>query len=328
MKTESFKILHIFKPTEKLVGGNHTMNTTCSLQLVRATCQLMFAIAVLCVLTRTCTHMCVRFVHADPGEALRRRGRRGPRKAAAVRQVTEFVRTRPCQARPGLWPEDVAVLQAACQALRSCAGGGRVDAAPGPSRRGTAPSMPVRTAARPGPPTRECVGEWGGRPPSGCTGTSLGSDPGLIQHEGPAALTAGTARRPAGRRRTSRGSAPRLPAGLWPAASFPPSDGPAWQAVPAQVRDCLSTLVAVPRVSSRALSRPTPRTWAPPFSVPRLGHFGGLDSLPTAGLWKAGPVALCRAPCSESFCFALSSGLAGTPAAAVWPFPSEARSSW
>lgn len=80
------------------------MNTTCSLQLVRATCQLMFAIAVLCVLTRTCTHMCVRFVHADPGEALRRRGRRGPRKAAAVRQVTEFVRTRPCQARPGLWP--------------------------------------------------------------------------------------------------------------------------------------------------------------------------------------------------------------------------------
>lgn len=178
------------------------------------------------------------------------------------------------------------------------------------------------------PPTRECVGEWGGRPLSGCTGTSLGSDPGLIQHEGPAALTAGTARRPAGRRRTSRGSAPRLPAGLSPAASFPPSDGPAWQAVPAQVRDCLGTLVAVPRVSSRALSRPTPRTWAPPFSVPRLGHFGGLDSLPTAGLWKAGPVALCRAPCSESFCFALSSGLAGTPAAAVWPFPSEARSSW
>lgn len=126
------------------------MNTTCSLQLVRATCQLMFAIAVLCVLTRTCTHMYVRFVHADPGEALRRRGRRGPRKAAAVRQVTEFVRTRPCQARPGLWPEDVAVLQAACQALRSCAGGGRVDAAPGPSRRGTAPSMPVRTEAHPG----------------------------------------------------------------------------------------------------------------------------------------------------------------------------------
>lgn len=135
------------------------------LSSVRVTCQLMFAIAVLCVLTRTCTHMYVRFVHADPGEALRRRGRRGPRKAAAVRQVTEFVRTRPCQARPGLWPEDVAVLQAACQALRSCAGGGRVDAAPGPSRRGTAPSMPVRTAAHSGPPTRECVGEWGGRPP-------------------------------------------------------------------------------------------------------------------------------------------------------------------
>lgn len=164
MKTESFKILHIFKPTEKLVGGNHTMNTTCSLQLVRATCQLMFAIAVLCVLTRTCTHMYVRFVHADPGEALRRRGRRGPRKAAAVRQVTEFVRTRPCQARPGLWPEDVAVLQAACQALRSCAGGGRVDAAPGPSRRGTAPSMPVRTAARPGRPRGSAWASGGAAP--------------------------------------------------------------------------------------------------------------------------------------------------------------------
>lgn len=140
------------------------MNATCSLQLVRATCQLMFAIAVLCVLTRTCTHMCVRFVHADPGEALRRRGRRGPRKAAAVRQVTEFVRTRPCQARPGLWPEDVAVLQAACQALRSCAGGGRVDAAPGPSRRGTAPSMPVRTAARPGRPRGSAWASGGAAP--------------------------------------------------------------------------------------------------------------------------------------------------------------------
>lgn len=170
-------------------------------------------------------------------------------------------------------------------------------------------------------------GRVGGPPPVRMHRNQSQIRPRSHPDEGPAALAAGTARPPAGRRRTSRGSAPRLPAGLSPAASFPPSDGPAWQAVPAQVRDCLGTLVAVPRVSSRALSRPTPRTWAPPFSVPRLGHFGGLDSLPTAGLWKAGPVALCRAPCSESFCFALSSGLAGTPAVAVWPFPSEARSS-
>lgn len=78
MKAESFKILNIFKPTEKLVGGNHTMNTTCTLQLespLLVSCHNCSA----CVHTHAHPH--VHFVHADPGEALRWRGGTGPRKA-------------------------------------------------------------------------------------------------------------------------------------------------------------------------------------------------------------------------------------------------------
>lgn len=43
----------------------------------------------------------------------------------------------------------MAVLRAACQALRSCASQGRMDVALGPSRRGTTPSMPVRQDSGP-----------------------------------------------------------------------------------------------------------------------------------------------------------------------------------